>query len=145
MLLDGAVEALRQGCSRVVWAIHCGDDLDAMATAVDEARLVSHILGLATPERPATARGGRQAGVRIETPLVDLTDSQLAELAHDLDAPLGAAWWCEAEGEAACGRCEACRRWTALATRVTSSPAGRAEAEDAASGPRAGRSFPTRG
>lgn len=35
---------------------------------------------------------------RLETPFIDLTPAQVAEIARDLDAPLQACWWTELAG-----------------------------------------------
>jgi len=115
LLLAAAAEAARRGFRRVVWPVHLGGaadreaiDLHAVADACDRALLVGQLMAI-------DLRGGRE--VRIETPYVDFTDVQMAELALDLDVPrpvgVGASW-CET-GEAAprgCA-CAACRRWEA--------------------------------
>ncbi|MCW5766118.1 MAG: 7-cyano-7-deazaguanine synthase [Phycisphaeraceae bacterium] len=132
LLLDACEEAVRQGLTRIIWPVQLGpgrlgqsadpDRVRAIARAADRALLASRLAAL---DAPASA-----AGLRIETPWLDLTDDQIADLAADADAPVSAAWWCVgaggggAGGEAAegmggatseectaCGRCAACRRW----------------------------------
>ncbi len=105
LLLDAGREALRLGLSTIVWPVHLGIDLDAMERALDRARLVERLVTLDSPPG---------AELRIETPLLDLSDAQIAELARDLDAPLETAWWCRKSGPAPCGRCGSCRRWEAV-------------------------------
>lgn len=119
-LLQAAATAARKGLSRVVWPIQLGSAVgagaagqvvDRAARAGDRALLAGRLASLDAPG----------AGVTIETPYLDMTDSQVADLAADLDAPVAAAWWCiegtagneQAEGEqwTACGRCGPCRRW----------------------------------
>lgn len=115
LLLAAAAEAARRGIPRVIWPVHLGGaadrgavDLHAVADACDRALLVGQLMQI-------DLRGGRE--VRIETPYVDFTDLQMAELALDLDVPrpvgMGAAW-CELGGEGGCGGgCVRCRRWEA--------------------------------
>lgn len=88
--LLAAVELARtSGATRVVWPVHYHADdatlpgwLDQVASAVDRALLTSRL---------ALLDSG--AEVTIETPLVDLTDRQTADLVVDLDAPAYLAWW----------------------------------------------------
>lgn len=91
MLLASAAEALRRGASTVTWAVHVGadepdawPDLDAIATRMDRALLCARLAGL---------DAGDATEVRIETPLIDLTDRQLAELAADLGVAAETCWW----------------------------------------------------
>ncbi len=102
-LLSGVEAARAAGCSRVVWPVqyHADHDslpgeLDRIAAAVDRALLVAR-LGLLETDRASDE-------ITIETPLVDLTDSQIADLVVDLDAPAYLCWWwrrpSEAEAEA---------------------------------------------
>lgn len=115
MLLAAAEEAVRGGVSRIIWPIHLGGtggagslgDVDQIAAAFDRALLVSRLAGLdAGPE-----------GLTIETPYLDMSDEQIADLIADCDAPVEAAWWCQAAesnpGRKVCGGCVPCRRWAA--------------------------------
>lgn len=94
--LLAAVEVARaNGCSRIVWPAHAhatddtlAEDIDRMAAAVDRALLVQRIAML-DPASPGSPR----SELTIETPLVDLTDAQLADLVVDLDAPAYLCWW----------------------------------------------------
>ena len=97
-LLAGVEAARKLGCRRVIWPVQYHTDensvpsqLDRIAAAIDRALLVSR-LGLLD---------GSQTGaeITIETPLVDLTDRQLADLAVDLDAPAYLCWWWRRLGE----------------------------------------------
>lgn len=92
-LITAVYTALEIGCERVVWPVQLGgpENLDAthlagMAEAVDRALICARISLLDGP-----ARG--MAEVRVETPFIDLTDHQLAELAWDMDAPVQRCWW----------------------------------------------------
>lgn len=107
ILLDAGRLAGRLGLTTIVWPVHLGIDLDAMERELARARLVERLVCLDAPG------GAAATGLRIETPLLDLTHEQIASLARDLDAPLDAAWWCLKAGPAPCGRCGSCRRWEA--------------------------------
>jgi len=130
LALLAAVEvAGKCGCRRVVWPVQFASDhdtlpgqLERIAAAIDRALLVSRLSLLDGPDE-----------IAIETPLVDLTDGQAADLVVDLDAPAYLCWWWRrlsepnAEAEAAPER----RRWlTALreAGWVQGSPEARVSA-----------------
>lgn len=121
ILLAATLDALRRGLSRIVWPIQIGQpgadqpSLDAIADAFDRGLLAARLLSV----------DAKDADLHVETPLVDLSDTQMMDLAADMDAPLaaGAAWWCHrhAESEAAeapCGQCVSCRRWTSAVRSV---------------------------
>lgn len=123
MLLAACLEAMRRGIRRVVWPVQLpggdganfGELTDAVADAFDRALLVGRLLSI--DASPHLAHAG---GLVVQTPLLDLTDAQVLDLAADLDAPLAAARACLADldepGERpACGRCEGCRRWDGAA------------------------------
>ncbi|MCC7390278.1 MAG: hypothetical protein IT431_16100 [Phycisphaerales bacterium] len=90
LALLGALEVARAvGAPRVVWPIQyhtddqtIADRLDDIAAAADRALLVSRLSLLDFREE-----------IRVETPLVDLTDRQVADLVVDLDAPAYLSWW----------------------------------------------------
>lgn len=91
MLIQAAAEAVEQECDRVVWPVHFGGadgqrDIERIALAVDRALLITRIMGIDAGEHSRPA-------LRIETPYVDLTDQQIADLALDLDAPVETCWW----------------------------------------------------
>lgn len=87
-LLSAIAEAERRGIGRVVWPIWPGDEasLDAIGAAIDRAELSARIANLS---RPASAA----EGLSIETPYVDLSRAQMADLAVDLAAPVVECWW----------------------------------------------------
>jgi hypothetical protein len=89
--------------------------VDGLARELDRALLVSRLITLDAAEHGV--------GVfEVQTPLMDLSDAQVAEMALDLDVPIWRAWWWEAVGgkqakdAALAERATACRdRWcTAL-------------------------------
>lgn len=111
-LLRACELAIRLACSRVVWPIQTPrrgsskPDVDVIADVLDRCLLVSR---LATLDADPTV-----GEIRIETPYVDLSDAQMADLAQDLGVPLSACWW--TSGDASLtpqGRAEA-DRWSDL-------------------------------
>lgn len=137
-LLQAARLAAERGLSRVVWPIQLGAGggnlMEHMTTAVERAAQVAQLAALDLP------RAGGPGRLTIETPLLDVADGALIELALDLDAPVprplleqpgfdagvGACWWCEAGqaasaqptangtaegGRSMCGVCNGCTRW----------------------------------
>lgn len=110
--------ALRRGAvlgvTEVVWPVHVGEDVEAMLRESERGRLARRLVWLDLPHPPPS----------IRTPLLDLTDDQIAELLRDLRAPLGGAWWCWWEGDAPCGRCEGCERWNGRLPVLSTAEAG---------------------
>ncbi len=96
MLLSAAWTAAAEGLESVLWPVHAGEELDLsrVAEAVDRALLVSRLATL-----DAAAVGQRPMEVRA--PYADFTDSQIADLALDMDLPLRMCWWWEGLDEAA--------------------------------------------
>lgn len=95
MLLDAATLAITMGIKRVVWPIHSNspqsgqdqiDHLEQIGQAIDRALLTARLATLDAPDY-----GGVE--VMIETPLVDLSDSQLSDLAVDLNIPIHTCWF----------------------------------------------------
>lgn len=77
-LLEAVRDAIERGCERVVWPVAFGSDLDAMSLTAERALLVTRLAwldaGSLTSQTP-----------EVETPLLDLTDHALEEMARDLD------------------------------------------------------------
>ncbi len=92
MLLDAATLAIKLGFKRVLWPIQIPETPDSaqrlneISTAIDRAILTARLATL-----DAQSQGGVE--VTIETPLVDLTDPQIAEIAADLNVPIASCWW----------------------------------------------------
>ncbi len=92
MLLDAATLAISMGIKRVLWPIRAStsqdpmEQLDHIATAIDRSLLTARLATL-----DAQDQGGVE--VTIETPLVDLTDQELSDLAADLNVPINSCWW----------------------------------------------------
>lgn len=85
--------------------------VESLARELDRALLVSRLITLDAAEHGV--------GVfEVQTPLMDLSDAQVAEMALDLDVPIWRAWWWEAtsgkraKDQALGDRANACRnRW----------------------------------
>jgi len=126
LLLSACAIAIDRGLGRVVWPVHLGTEAGDRAVDVhDRANMVSHLAAIDLP------RQGGVGEIRIEAPLVELSDVELLDLALDLDAPVprpvrgaaafgrgqGACWWCERGrgagdgGNEQCGVCGSCGRW----------------------------------
>ncbi|MFT3685090.1 MAG: 7-cyano-7-deazaguanine synthase [Phycisphaerales bacterium] len=117
LLMAAGEEAAKRGIGRVVWPVQFGPGNDEqrigwIADAFDRALLAARLLSVDT-------RRASGLNIVVHTPLAELSDTQLMELAADLDAPVGLSWWCErqrANASAAsevCGQCGACVRWSA--------------------------------
>ncbi len=112
LLMDACTDAATHGRTEVVWPVQftaaargSGEiDLDLVSRAADRALLVTRLMTL-----DSGAHG--VPSLHVETPFVDLTDRQVADLAVDLAAPVATCWWWgEGAGdEAASSRA----RWTA--------------------------------
>ena len=129
--LLAAVEVARaNSCARIVWPSHAHatddsleSDIERIANAVDRALLVERLAGLESDVIGTAAA----AEIAIETPLVDLTDAQLAELVVDLDAPAYLCWWWRPAADPAAEKTAAAERetWRAALDRagwVSASP-----------------------
>jgi hypothetical protein len=102
LLMAAGIEALRRGYQRVVWPVQLGGPggeglgdsgmspgmLDAVAEACDRAMVASRLL---------TLDAGAE-GLAIQTPFVDFSDVQLADLAADVDLPVHVAFMGEKDG-----------------------------------------------
>jgi len=99
MLLEAAQIAMRAGIRKVVWPIRimrpetmlAPDQttdifVDEIGAAIDRALLAARLASLDAGEDTAV-------DVVIETPFVDLSNAQIAELAADLAVPLETCWW----------------------------------------------------
>lgn len=81
--------AMQKGADCVVWPVRAGRGAERVrdaALALDRALLLGRLLSL-----EADVAGVPE--VRFSTPLVDLDDEQLAELAADLGVDLELCWW----------------------------------------------------
>ena len=93
LLLQAGATALRHACPTIVWPVvpqgpapDSPAPVEAIANIVNRATLMSRLVSL----------DAGQAGipeVRVETPFVDLSDAQLADLACDVGARFEDCWW----------------------------------------------------
>ncbi|GAB4516039.1 MAG: hypothetical protein Tsb0013_20630 [Phycisphaerales bacterium] len=81
-LLEAIRAAMANGCERVVWPVACGNDLDAISAAAERALLITRLAWLEEGSLTGPAP-------RIDTPLIDLSEPALDELARDLDLEQG--------------------------------------------------------
>lgn len=95
LLLRSIEIAADHRCSRVVWPICIGKDLEAVHRVTEQAALVTELGALEFP-LPA---GGDSGCIRVSIPLADLDADALDELAEDLDAPMEACWKPVHEGD----------------------------------------------
>lgn len=93
LLLDAGAVALDAGCSVIIWPVmHQArssqqlPDVETIADSVNRATLVGRLVSLDAPSAGLPE-------VRFETPYVDMTDAQLAELACDLGVRFEDCWW----------------------------------------------------
>jgi hypothetical protein len=111
-LLSATHLAARQGFESVLWpaSAAAGEslDLDRIAQIADRAVLISRLVAI-----DAGAHG--VPSIRIETPYIDLTDRQIADLIADMDLPIETCWWWGAEAIDALAERESQRWKSALA------------------------------
>jgi 7-cyano-7-deazaguanine synthase in queuosine biosynthesis len=98
MLLRAASHAMHMGCSRILWPVHVGPDHARIAAVLEQAATITE---LADPG----------ASLLVDAPIVELTDSQLVELADDAGAPMRAFWPCDNDELVPCQFCDGCSRW----------------------------------
>jgi len=125
MLLAAAWSARRRNSHRIVWPKCVGPEFRAAAQAVemmlDVERWLDGMMSAPANQRNAINHSPSEGiqSLEIEMPVLDLTDSQLVDLAVRMDAPM-LLWPCVEAGPMACGRCQGCRRWLpALRERVS--------------------------
>jgi len=119
LLLAAVPLALREGCDAILFPIRpalaqeTGDiSVEGIAREVDRCELVARLASLDN-ERPCS----------IVTPMVDLSDRQIVDLARDMGVPAEVCWWSGVGGEAFAESCAA--RWGA--PRRLATPSGRGE------------------
>lgn len=112
LLMAAGSHAIRLGLSRMVWPVQVGGTgvgaahdpagpvLNQIADAFDRALVCARLLSIDSPTD----------GLAIQTPFVDFTDVQLADLAADVDLPMHAVYFDAGE--------DSQRRWSAAFTRV---------------------------
>jgi 7-cyano-7-deazaguanine synthase in queuosine biosynthesis len=95
LLLQSAAIAARAGIRKVIWPIRIGSaqqdfdptDIELLARTIDRTVLAGRIASLDSSEAE------EEVEISIETPLIDFSNAQLADLAGDLTVSLEACWW----------------------------------------------------
>lgn len=105
LLLAATRLAARHGCDAVLFPVRAAD-LEREVTVAGVAREVDRAVLVG---RLASLDGEGLAACTVITPLVDLDDEQLLDLARDLSVPSDACWWSGVGDEPAAA--EAARRW----------------------------------
>jgi len=92
-LIAAAYVAARHGYEIVVWPVQFGGtggldtpDIDRIARTTDRALLVTRLVSLDAEEHG-------KPGIRVESPYVDFSDRQIADLALDMSLPVETCWW----------------------------------------------------
>lgn len=99
VLLTALAQAVELDAGRIIWPAQVDADYDTIARVTEQMVLVQHLAQLDHAALPT-----------IETPLLELSDTQVIELGSQLDVPWTMAWSCMLNGEKPCRLCEACRR-----------------------------------
>lgn len=110
LLIAALLAARETRCSRIVWPIQAGMDLDRMSVVHEVVMFVSHLADLDV--------ASKHLSPEIRTPVLDCTDEQIIDLIGSSGVPTSLAWWCDRESPQPCGGCDSCRRW-ASAQRTT--------------------------
>lgn len=115
LLLLAGLATCRLGAERLVWPVSSGAgdsvDVDRLGQVVQRSLCAARLVVVGS-EHPAVLR------FAIHTPLADLSDDQLADLALDMSVPLELCWWwgqAAGGGGAAAGRGQ---RWKAALARA---------------------------
>ncbi|HRJ50046.1 MAG: hypothetical protein KF787_11525 [Phycisphaeraceae bacterium] len=94
MLVSASWAGIERGCTRLVWPFHSSHaqcpDIDEVSRAVDRALLVSRLVRLDAHHHGIDS-------FRIDVPMVDFSDRQIADLVIDMDLPVRLCWWWRAE------------------------------------------------
>ena len=90
------------GLSRFAEAAHLGLIADQGPT--EGRREFVHAFNLMLESLPA-----QKPKIRVDAPLMDITYSQMIQLARRFGVPLEHTWTCERAGPRPCGRCDACK------------------------------------
>ena len=126
-ILAAGFDAARQGRSQIIWPAVAGGDggVERVARVSDKATLLTRLLGLDSPQHGV-------ASIRIEAPMADLSDRQVADLAAELGVPVQLCWWWTQGNTAAGASVEAKaladaarRRWEPLLQGAGWKPKGR--------------------
>jgi hypothetical protein len=101
VLVEAATLAATLGATRVIWPRQVGPDPSLVEVALERATLAAALAGSTSGCVPPA----------METPLLDLTDEQVVDLAEDAGVPARAFWPCVSASREPCGSCPGCGRW----------------------------------
>ncbi len=99
MLLQSLEACIELGIDRLVWPGQFDGDHEQIAAVTEQIILLEQLAQLSHEHLPT-----------IETPLLELTDTQVLELGSHLEVPWKLAWSCQLHGEKPCMVCPPCRR-----------------------------------
>lgn len=96
LLLAATELARQQSCDAVLFPVRAADwsddgrpEIEILAREIDRAVMVGRLAAL-------DAHEDAKSDASVQTPLVDLDDEQLVDLARDLAVPAEACWWANA-------------------------------------------------
>jgi len=121
-LMRACLCASQRGIARVVWPVHTtpAEGVEAAARAFDRALLTEQLLGLDLAPI-AAVKGAQQTdspSLHIETPMLEISDEALMDIASELGVPVELAAFCRESPGPSCGQCPSCRRWKAAGQQV---------------------------
>lgn len=99
MLALAVRAAIHIGAKKIIWPVTTGGDFDALALATEQALIVRQLAELEHHPAPS-----------IDTPLAELTDREMIEVAAHLGAPFELARSCLGTNEQPCLDCPGCTR-----------------------------------
>jgi|GEM_PF-904657 len=107
VLLTALAFAHQRGIQRVQVPFACDQDLDASTLLTQQLVLCQELIDL---EPTPTHRSADTKPPRLETPLLDFTDTQILELGAQTDADYAKAWSCMMNMPKPCWQCQGCKR-----------------------------------
>lgn len=107
VLLTALAFAHQRGIQRVQMPAACDQDLEASALVTQQIELCQELIGL---EPTPTHRSADTKPPRLETPLLDFTDTQVLELGAQTGADYAKAWSCTMSMPKPCWQCQGCKR-----------------------------------
>jgi len=103
LMLLAAEFALARTYDRIIWPVQFGRDFDRVAHVYECRTLLNHLIAMESGDGDRT--------VSLDVPFLDLTDDEIVDLVVQADGPIGSVWFCEHDGDEACGGCDSCLRW----------------------------------
>lgn len=107
ILTAAAGAALAAEAPRLIWPIQLGDEFEPAAKVIESLVLLRHLI--------ESAHG---APLQIDTPLLEMSDTQVVEVGHQMEVPWDRTWSCQTDGETPCMACPPCQRRREAFTKV---------------------------